>query len=141
MVLQFGTLIFSIVPRFSEKCVTVTLSLTDPVVKLGVFMPFVDIFVSMSCGRSSKINGASAANGDCTGDGDDNDNSFDWFVFLFKFDEPGKFNVSLSPPYILYWFERWQVKDLSILFIQYNTTSDKSSDKCKQNKNKIKTNA
>lgn len=78
MVLQFGTLIFSIVPRFSEKCVTVTLSLTDPVVTLGVVIPFGVIFVSISCVRSSKINGASAANGDCTGDDDDdNDNAFD----------------------------------------------------------------
>lgn len=77
MVLQFGILIFSIVPRFSEKCVTVTLSLIVPGVTLGVFIPFVVIFVSVSCDRSSKINGASALNGDCTGDGDDNDNAFD----------------------------------------------------------------
>lgn len=33
--LQFGTLIFSIVPRFSEKCVTVTFSLPVDVIDAG----------------------------------------------------------------------------------------------------------
>lgn len=98
-ILQCGTLIFSIVRRFSEKWVTVTLS--DDVA-VGVFTPFTVERFSVSCTRSNGNNGVESdfvgdANG-CSGVGDD-DNTFDWFEFLFKFDVPVKFNVNLSPPY------------------------------------------
>lgn len=49
-----GTLIFSIVPRFSEKCVTVTVSLVAVGVVVVVDFPFCVIeFLSISCNRSN----------------------------------------------------------------------------------------
>lgn len=128
--LQLGMLIFSIVPRFSEKCVTVTLSLAGVVVVdavvatvatvgivggvaanvftgvglVGVCTPFVVVCVSISESRSISSSSVVIFDGGRTGDGDDNPSDG------FKFDEPVKFNVSLSPPCIFRSFAIYSIE-------------------------------
>lgn len=106
-----GTLIFSIVPRFSEKWVTVTVSV---VVLDGVVTPFnefVRFSVSCTVSNCNKVGMSDFKPADDGGDGntfDKGDDKLDWpaFVFFPKFDDPVKFRVNLSPPFLFQFVKR-----------------------------------
>lgn len=96
-----GTLIFSIVPRFSEKCVTVTASV---VTTFGTESSFSSNKIS-EVDLSSLFFGKPAdGGGEIVGNvvvcGDFGDVSIVALEFFTTFDVPVKFNVSLSPPWM-----------------------------------------
>lgn len=85
-ILSDGTLIFSIPPRVSEKCVTVTFSAKPFTIELG-------------CDEQDMLCLTSNANGKFGTVGEDTLLLVELLVFVsLNGDSPVKFNVNLSPP-------------------------------------------